>query len=300
MTEYDTLGRVITSTRNALPGAPDPTQYNITTSYTYDQQGRQVAVTDPLGMVSRTYYDALGRAFSSVRKLSRQYLEDGTPRPAGLSETNLRNETIYAGDGRVTAFANEAGNITQYGYDALGRQTEVTDPLNHTTASAYDGLGRLVSRSDANGIVTRFEYDNLGRLKAVVENYQAGAQPDSSTNVRTEYTFDANGNRLGIKDGNSHITTFTYDALGRLKSEQDPLGNTWVYGYDKAGNRVSLTDANGKTTNYTYDDLNRLVFIDYPSTGSGQSPSPDADVTFTYDAAGRRLSMTDEIGRAHV
>ena len=128
----------------------------------------------------------------------------------------------------------------------------------------------------------------LGRLTAAVENYRPGVQADTGTNIRTEYTYDANGNRLTIKDGNGHITNFTYDALGHEKSESDPLGHTWQYGYDKDGNRISQLDANGKTTTYTYDALKRQTLIDYPA--------PDADVTFSYDAAGRRVNMTDGLG----
>jgi YD repeat-containing protein len=38
----------------------------------------------------------------------------------------------------------------------------------------------------------------------------------------------------------SGVTTYTYDANGRLVSETDPLGNTITYTYDAAGNLVSI------------------------------------------------------------
>ncbi len=63
----------------------------------------------------------------------------------------------------------------------------------------------------------------------------------------------------------SHTTNFTYDALGRLKTESDALNHTTTHNYDAAGNRVSLLDANGSTTTFGYDDLNRLTSFDYPS-----------------------------------
>ena len=89
-------------------------------------------------------------------------------------------------------------------------------------------------------------------------------------------------------NGNGHLTTFAYDALNRLVSESDPLGNTTSYGYDAVGNRVSLLDAAGFITTFSYDAANRLVGIDYPE--------PDVDVSFTFDAAGNRNAMQDGAG----
>jgi YD repeat-containing protein len=113
-------------------------------------------------------------------------------------------------------------------------------------------------------------------------------------NVRTEYTYDVSGNRLSIRDGNAtknntqDLTTFTYDLLGRLAGESDPLGHTTYYRHDVAGNQVAVVDANGYTTTNQYDDLGRLIGIDYPS--------PDADVEYQYNALGWRTAMTDGMG----
>ena len=107
-------------------------------------------------------------------------------------------------------------------------------------------------------------------------------------NVRTEYGYDENGNRISILDGNNHQTTFIYDELNRPVQEIDAEGNTWTYAYDEVGNRISVTDANLAVTQYVYDDANRLTDIDY----LGSEP----DVNFVYDPAGRRTSMTDGVG----
>ena len=119
-------------------------------------------------------------------------------------------------------------------------------------------------------ISTRYDYDDLGRLTDIKENYQAGIPADEQTNVHTVYTYDANGNRLSIQDGNGHVTTFTYDELNHLISETDPLEHSWTYAYDELGNRVSMTDANGNTTAYNYDEASRLSGIDYVGTEFGR------------------------------
>ena len=287
-TIYDELGRTSAQTINAVEDSPyDEDQYNITTSFAYDLSGAQIAVTDPLDMVTRTYYDALGRSVSAVRNLSGQGVEVGTP-PVRGNETNLRVDTVYDGAGRAKDRTDELGNTSSFDYDPLGRQTSVTDPLEHDSQSTYDVAGRLIDATDADGMVTHFGYDALSRLTDVWENYQSGQGQNGDTNVHTVYAYDANGNRGSIQDGNGHVTTFTYDDLGRLESETDPLEHTWVYTYDAAGNRVSMADPNEATIGYGYDSLNRLLSIDYPS--------PDTDVTFTYDAVGRRLTMVDGLG----
>jgi RHS repeat-associated protein len=289
-TTYDDLGRTASSTQNVAEGQAQnyQDQFNITTAFTYDSAGAQIAVTDPLGMISRTYYDPLGRAVSMVRNLDGQAIEIGTIPERGEGETNLRVDTVYSGNGQVSASVDELEKTTGDAYDPLGRQTDVSDPLNHVTHSDYDVAGRLINTNDAEGVVTHYGYNALGLLTDVWENYKFGISPNADTNVHTAYTYDANGNRLTIVDGNGNVTTFTYDSLGQLLTEADPLEHTWTYSYDVAGNRVELIDANEATTSYSYDELNRLVLIDYPST--------DHDVVFTYDAAGHRLSMTDGLG----
>jgi RHS repeat-associated protein len=101
---------------------------------------------------------------------------------------------------------------------------------------------------------------------------------------------------LTRSDDNQHTTTTAYDADDRLTSKTDPLGRVWTYEYDPNGNKTKVTDANGNATGnpsdgittYAYDAVNRLSGIDY----SDSTP----DVTYVYDLAGRKTSMTDTAG----
>lgn len=256
---YDNLGRLQSQT-DALGGI---------TQYEYDEVGNQVSLIDPRASVTQTYYDVLNRPVERV---------DGA---------GNHSFTAYDAVGQVTSVTDPTNHATVYGYDLMGRQSSVTDPMENVTQFEYDNAGRLTDKVDANNIVTHFEYDDLGRLTAVVENFQAGIDPTAEINVRTEYTYDANGNRLSITDGNQHVTEFTYDELNRLASEQDPLDHTWTYQYDKLDNLISTTDANQAVTLFDYDEGSRLTGIDY---------TDDSDVTFAYDAGGRRTSMVDSVG----
>ena len=257
---YDLLNR-LTAQTDALSGV---------TSFTYDPVGNQIAATDANSHTTTTVYDALNR-------------------PVSVTDPNGNTTSSnYDPVGNLLATTNALGHTTTFAYDALNRQVGVSDPLGNSTALGFDPVGNRTSMSDATGVVTRYEYDGLNRLTAVVEHFVSGATPDHQTNVRTEYTYDANGNRLTIQDGNGNVTNFAYDALNRQTSERDPLGNTTATGYDPVGNRISLLDAEGFTTVYNYDDANRLIGINYPA--------PDADVGFAYDAVGNRTLMSDGVG----
>ncbi|RPI91406.1 MAG: DNRLRE domain-containing protein, partial [Chloroflexi bacterium] len=300
---YDDLGRLTSVTQNYLQGQAQNykdssgNQYNLVTTYSYDVGGNQISVTDTAGVITRSYYDALSRPVAVVRNLDGQDISNpGPPARTGTPDPvkNLRTDTVYLGTGSVDSVLDEMGKITEYSYDDLGRLIATLDPLEKPTSFGYDANGNRTLMTDGEDRSTRYEYDNLNHLTAVIENYSTTQPANYETNVRTSYTYDANGNRLSIRDGNSHLedidyrTMFTYDGLGRLEMETDPLGHMTTYQYDAVGNRVSLLDANGATTTYEYDELSRLELIDYPA--------PDADVMFDYDALGRRQSMTDSLG----
>ena len=258
--EYDALNRLQRQI-DALGGV---------TTHAYDAVGNQLTLTDANGYATATSYDCLNRQVASTDANGHATL------------------TAYDFAGNVLSTTDPLGSVTAFAYDELHRQVRVTDPLGNATTYAYDAVGNRISMTDTEGVVTSYEYDGLSRLTAVVENSRPGVEHSANTNVRTMYGYDANGNRLTIKDANGGVSTFTYDGLNRQIREADPLGHATAYGYDAAGNRVSLADAEGFTTTFVYDALNRLTRIDYPD--------PDADVTFTYDAAGFRTEMQDGVG----
>ncbi|KAA3646532.1 MAG: hypothetical protein DWQ07_10000 [Chloroflexi bacterium] len=280
-TVYDALGNVVSQT-NAE---------NETTTFTYDSLNRLEATTDPEGNVTSYTYDAVGNQVTVTdgNNHTTTTTYDDLNRPVTITDANSNSTTtVYNAVGNVINVSDGLGNSTAFAYDALNRQTSVTDAEGNTTSYTYDDVGNRLSMTDGNGVVTQFEYDDLNRLKAVIENYKPGFTPDHEINVRTEYSYDENGNRLTITDGNGNTSGFTYDVLNRLLTEKDPLNHTTTYGYDAIGNRTSLIDANGQTTTYSYDDANQLRYIDYPGF--------DYDVEFDYDDVGRRTQMEEDLG----
>jgi RHS repeat-associated protein len=288
---YDAAGRIVSETRPDPDGA-GPLPAPVVT-YTYDEVGNKAAQTDALGRTTTFGYDRANRLVSTT---------GSDPDGSGPLAAPVTTRS-YDDNGNVASTVEPRGNVaganpdafrTRFAYDAASRLLTTTDPLGGSSANAYDAVGNVTSERDANGHTTAFTYDGAGRILTVTA-------PDGGV---TSYTYDHAGNRLTRRDANDHVTTYAYDLAGRLVSESgpDPDGPgpqgpaVTTHTYDPNGNRASTVDPNGNVTttagdgrtSYAYDAANQLVAIDY----SDATP----DVTFSYDAVGNRLSMTDGSG----
>jgi YD repeat-containing protein len=77
------------------------------------------------------------------------------------------------------------------------------------------------------------------------------------------------------------VTTYGYDADGRLISVVLPNGRAITYGYDAADNRTVVSD-NGNLSQYSTNDLNEYLAF--------------GDTTQVFDAAGNLVSSSDSAG----
>ena len=153
--------------------------------------------------------------------------------------------------------------------DYAGRQVVSTEAMNRSSVAAYDQAGQLVASKtpNASGV----------SLGATALGYDLDGNLTSST--------PASGNRA---------TTYTYDALGRLITQTDPVSATdqvtISYGYDAAGNRTRYTDGRGNSTTYTVNTLGLPEKVIEPST-TAHPALADRTWTASYDAAGNAVSL---------
>jgi RHS repeat-associated protein len=253
---YDALGRLVKTT------LPDGKSVGVT----YDAVGRVVAATDEGGNATRSEYD---RDCGCMNR--RTKIVDAAGRAISFT---------YDAVGNQTSTTDPKGRVTRFEYDANNRRVRTLLPDGSEIKESYDALGRLVSRTDQAGQVTRFEYDKLGRVVKVID----------ALGQATSYAFDELGHRTALTDANNHTTSFEYDRMGRLARRTLPLGMSETFNYDPAGRLANRTDFNGKTTTYAYDAMGRpLTKTPDPSLG-------DQPVSYTYNAAGQRRTMTDATG----
>jgi RHS repeat-associated protein len=243
------------------------------TTYTYVDAHQCGAYVE-----ARTLHDASGRELASWQ------FHDGLGRPY-LSETYegqdavniyLRVDTQYDAMGRAwrvsdqyrssgcTATLNPSGRWTEKKFDGLGRVKEVkTTADNALVTTSY--AGNTATVTEPTGKKRKSVTDALGRLKEVYED-------PLGYNYLTSYTYNALGNLRTVTQGTQPARVFTYDSLSRLTSASNPESGTVGYTYDANGNLQTRTDARGVTATYAYDRLNRNITITY-TNDPAQTPT---------------------------
>ena len=266
-----------------------------TETYELDVFGRMVAVTDPLGHVTRTSYDKGSRP-TVVRQFERR--ADGTFWLMARSEAtydelgravrsiaNRFDEPLLATD-PTTAYEAAPGPgrrvESQTFLDAAGRVVAVVNPLGNTTTSEYDAVGRIIRVTDALGNRVETKYDAHGN---VVRKDRLDVVRDIAGNVTGQEVLTWTG---------------TYDERDRLVTESDGLGNTSEYQYDSLDRRVLTKDPLGNISEVEYDVYGRMVATTERRTDNGLGtgdPLPPATVRLELDPSGNVRARIDALGR---
>ncbi|MFC5476008.1 RHS repeat-associated core domain-containing protein [Paraherbaspirillum soli] len=127
---------------------------------------------------------------------------------------------------------------------------------------------------------------------ACLNDMTAAAQ--TAQNTTTSYEYDAMGNRTKITDPLGHVTTQSYDNLGRLIQQTQPApavggsSPTIGYSYDGLDQLSTVTDPRNLVTSYSTDGLGNQTALTSPDTGSTSK---------TYDVSGNLKTRTDARGK---
>jgi YD repeat-containing protein len=167
----------------------------------------------------------------------------------------------------ITANTDALGRKTRYSLNPVsGRKDSITYPDNTEVVSEFNAFSQPIFRKDREGRVTTWTYDATGnKLSETV-----GQRDDNDDKIAEAVP------------GLTATRSWTYTPAGQLASETDFNGNTTDYFYSSVGSPSAID-------NYGY-----LVKIQEPADVAGGTR---AEVTFTYDASGRRTQSTDAEGR---
>ncbi|WP_316606158.1 HNH/ENDO VII family nuclease [Streptococcus pluranimalium] len=299
-------------------------------SYTYDKVGRLLIAKNALDLETKYSYDEAGNLEKLIQPSGATTTFDYTTLDqlkTVKTPTGREITSIYDPVGQLTKQTINGKRETSYTYDPNGNLLEEKNPLGQVTKRTYDSLNRLTSESDTAGQLTMYTYDHDNNVTKVSD--EAGGQ--------ATMTYDGNGNLTSVTSGSKRIKTYTYDLEDQLLTATQGTGekaSTSSYTYDSVGNVTSVTNGNGKVTTYKYDQLSNVVErmtamrdketytynidnqLEEVTKADGQtitydynkldqllkvdySKKEDGQVLYTYDADGRRVSMSDLTGTTH-
>ncbi|WP_449342079.1 polymorphic toxin-type HINT domain-containing protein [Streptomyces aurantiogriseus] len=327
---YDALGRKLTETV-----VTDAHPSGTTSTFTYDKLSRVATLTDPAAtnvvtsarhqQKTTTTYDADGNVVrteisdllggDATRVMAFELDDHGRPERVTDAEGN---ETTYTYDvfGNKTSMVDANGNQFDYVYTArnMMAETRLRDwdddggdgDYTVLQSYAYDMGGRLVRHTDSMGRSLIYQYYGDDLVKSItLKDFH---NPDGTKRdiVVESNTYDGAGNVLTETSANGRlVTAYTYDAVGRVKSEvMDPggLARRTTYTYDIAGNVETAASSgspsnvpwpvsvSGDSVRYQYDDAGNV-------THETVENSTDSRTTlYTYDDRGLTTSKTDPAG----
>lgn len=269
--------------------------------------------------VPKTKYYYTGTDNGDREEIARIVYPEGTEISFGYDTATGLRTSVSDFDGNTTQFAyNEMGRVTSITPQAGLPTTQIYNPQNHIDLEQVvrQGLGtKTISYNDHHQI-TQIEdeegktygpitYDAHGRMVTLTETYDGQS-------VVTRYEYYAPGQqgeyRLQrvLKD-DQVVTSYTYDAIGRVQTATDATGLTLEYEYNQLNHVTkiiypdakfieyayssccprmidSVTDRSGRTIHYEYDEMERLIREYRPGEGI---------VRYDYDANGNRTGITD-------
>ena len=310
-TTYDLLGRMI-STRDTVGRQ---------TRAAYDSIGRRIiqvmnytAPSDPAFWV----WDSTdGRWEYRPDQTTSVPITHGTQQ-----DENLISQTVYNKAGQVLSTRDARGTQTTMTYDAAGRTREMTGTAGTALATSsyvnYDKAGRVLRRivnyipqpdispETYNGVSWDFNPETHGR--------------DNDQNLITVSLYDRASRAVKTIDALGHTMETIYRKDGQIDTTIDPLGVKTVYRYDGLGRRVRVVQnyvpqgssnpkdwvfeagvwnqLNGTAIQHgTKNDQNIIVVVTYNAEGqiSSQRNPKGALTSYTYDALGRRTSLTNPL-----
>jgi RHS repeat-associated protein len=291
----------------------------------YDAYGRLEKTIDPMGHYTVTVYNSLNQVIRqtvydcnstpepqddfAVRQTRIYYdnpgnvirqavMEDPASEDEIVLGVDLVSDTVYDPNGTGLVYQQKTyigtqatPAVTTFYYDGIGRLRKTVDPKGNEETVIYYTLNdgnpaqvkqiekKQVDSEDSENfyIITTFlEYDDFGRLYKRI--------------------LDENGN--GVKDAGDPATTYTYDGMGKLKTETANDGVVTYLEYDGFGNVKTKTDdygtegAENRTTEFVYNRLNRqwkILAYDPNDT------TEDVDIQITeyeYDFNGNVTKIT--------
>jgi RHS repeat-associated protein len=320
----------------------------LTVSFTYDGDGNRTSTTDARGATTAFCYDRdhAGSLISGSRgnltRIITPPATTGAVRPVTLLAYDNADNLIQT----VTPEGVASGTAPTCASDLSGFDPDYATDLDYDASN--EKLLSITSRytdPDLGPItaVTKYEYGDATNPGLVTRMIPPRGNTSGTPDLlyATSYAYFTSGSRAGLLERITNplgeATSFDYDAVGRLVSSVDPIGNAvggvpadhrteYTYDredrirfvelpapavggnqlvsetrYDEVGNPIVRVDPAGQVTRYAYDERDSLEQVqESPTTWSDPASTPSAVVTteYDYDAGGNLIRVIRATGDA--
>jgi YD repeat-containing protein len=290
---YDSNGRL------TLKQNPEGGQ----TRYTYTLDGRVLTSTDPSNNVTEYGYDLYLRLnkiyYPDATEATLEYSTRFVPDRVTLKSGAIFTYTYDSGN-RLARIDRSDGYFEQYAYDTAGSIISRTLPGNRTTSYRYDARRNIDQVLAPDMTFESFLFDAADRLVRYTDadmrawNFEYAAD-DAPTAVvkpggeRVDYNYAADPRGLlGTIMQGTEMSSFTYDASGRLSAATDPLQRTNTVTRNAAGDisQIVTTPANSIRA-FEHDRLGNVTRFTTPGGG---------DYLRSFGADGLLDTVTDALG----
>ncbi|ANF31799.1 hypothetical protein A0130_09030 [Leifsonia xyli] len=166
----------------------------------------------------------------------------------------------------------------------------ISDPLSALTGGGYGREVKFAYSGDSAASLglSATDSDLSGAACPVRKNYAAApagmicriVYPGhiAGSGDTTELLYNDNGQLAGILDPGAELTTFSYDAAGRLVTVRDSLTNDWL---TADSSRSGLATEATTATTIGYDDAGRAISVTLPAPDGATADTQPAK-TYTY------------------
>ena len=194
-----------------------------TTLYDWNDRGQVVKTTTPCGVVTRAEFDDRGRPV-------RQTLPNGE-----------LQEQAYDELGHVALERQTAGREQRFRYDEHHRLIGTVDCADDEV------IGRLQIGYAEDHNVTSIQFNDDAPWRYVWSPFSQNTTTIAPSGATKSMQYNELGGLVRSTNWEGRSWTWTRDALGRMTSETDPLGNTQHLQYfDDSGRSLRLVDADGR------------------------------------------------------
>lgn len=268
------------------------------------------------GLWTQMFFDGLGREWKSVkegspsaserlRAYSGSFLEvwkSGVWQPVGQSPQY--DVFDYDGIGRQTkvTHADLSSITTSYGVDARGPYTLKTDEVGKQTKSYRDVRGNIVAVTERQGgawYTTEYSFNLRDQLIGIFDPYanetilvwDSLGRKVSTVDMDLgmwSWQYDLGNLVLNQTDAKQQTITYSYDALGRLKTKSSSAGVvSWTYdvGSNAKGRLSSISYIYG-TQGFAYDSMGRTTTLNQCIDGVCRTMQQ------SFDLLGRTKTLT--------